>query len=911
MGPCDIKESGKAWNDGIDAFRKAFKQSGGKTTPSITFAVNEAKRLNPDLNFDVNSFVDPLVASLKEKGLVANTYKYGGEKTSSARTKVEKIVSKLDGLDKDQKKTMARKMFAEFVENGMLDETTVQNLYAEAAGLPSMTESMKAKIKQAAKSAQTSKAVEDEIKAKIKEMQAAKDANKGKLSEVDDKKFESEFTDLGQKRIAANKETMKAMEDVAQELIENKFWFHQLTDYMPLNLMNPNSLAKNVTGAVVDWTIRAIGNTIAPPVSRLVSVFTGIHSNKAGARLRGLKSANVGSKAALAWKHNKTDFMSELPEASHLKAIQSFKKAMDASGLERWKRLIGATLKVHPSLISKGLNVPDAMAFEAERAMELSAIAESKGLKGAEKKAFMLNPDEKSAEASMSQAKKVTFKQDLPNDPLGFFAGVKKLSSYDPHKHAKELVAEKKMSPLAANLSTGAINFLAKSTVPFIKTPINIMRNSQRLVLPEYVLARELYDAKSETDPVEKQRKIIDAVTKASVGFYFRYVAITMMAEGLMSGGYFDEDKETKDAVEQKIGGPNRFNYSAFMRGMTFRSMKPRKDDLYMDMSAAGATGVALAAYAHAYSAMDKSEIDLRAGYNKDLVKAIFSAPVEAGWANLSTSLDFTFFTGINQLQSAFLNRQGYERNKAGVNYLNNIFRGIVPSTVSKLSQQYDPYVKQTYDKDKTFGENLRNSFGVNYFFESSDLKNKYFSMADVGGAKKKKDHVLFDNYLGRVLSSEFNFGKIKKDEAPDVISKLYEESRKVEKDERNKLFPAGVSNKLSIPYTADDEDGTRMIAKVVLTNDQYEYFQEQTSNYRFLLAAPVVLSPEFDAMPFDEKTKQLDKIYAEGRKYALQDLKDQYPDIIKNKDTQYIEKDMSGGKKERKVFLGKNKGEE
>ncbi len=95
MSKCDIKSSAKAWNDGLDAFKKAYKQTGGKVKPSIRFAIDEIHAKNPDIDFDVDSFVNPLVESLKEKGLIKQDFSYEKKKAPDLKSKVEKLAEKI------------------------------------------------------------------------------------------------------------------------------------------------------------------------------------------------------------------------------------------------------------------------------------------------------------------------------------------------------------------------------------------------------------------------------------------------------------------------------------------------------------------------------------------------------------------------------------------------------------------------------------------------------------------------------------------------------------------------------------------------------------------------------------------------------------------------------------------------
>lgn len=871
-GPCDIKSSGKAWNDGVDAFRKAFKQSGGKTTKAIAFALEEIRRLNPDFEFDNKSFIDPLIASLKEKGLIEKSYQFRGERSVGNQRKIEKIAEKMQGLSPNEKKTFARKAFSKFEQDGVLTEQDVRNIYAEAVGVPAMDEKLTQQIGKTSKALQEAKAVDDEINKTIKEMQEAKDANDGKLKPDQDRAFSEKFKQLAQRKKEAQHAAMREQMAFSEMLMEKKFWLHQLTDYMPLNLMNPNSLAKNAFGAIADMMIRSIGNTMAPAVSKFTSIFTGVHSNPLGSKAIGAARSEAKAKAEAAWRYGHTEFSNELAPASHLNAAARLRRAMDATGFEKFKGIISALLKIHPNVISKGLTVPDAIVFEMVRFAELNRIADAKGLTGAEKDAFLLKPDDHSVEVAKGVAQRATFKQDLPS----WMSGISKISSYDPHEQTKKLIAAG-ASPLASKIRTGLYAVVLKSAVPFIKTPINIVRTASKVLLPEYELAEALIAAKNEKDAIERQRLIIEGTTKAAAGMFVRYVALQLVAQGLISAGYSDEDRKTKDLVEQEMGGPNRINLSALIRGLTFQDTKKKKGDNIVDLSSLGAFGIVMAVYAHAFNKYGKEEIKDRAYYNKNLLNSV-SVPWDLAWAQLSSSLDFTFFTGINQLQGAIQNKEGYEANQLATQYIANLFTGVLPSTYQKLSTQESPEVKKQFDKDLSFGENLANALGYRFAFYSDDLKNKYFSLAEKDkGALKKKNYMLFDNYMGRVLDAEMDFTKLSKSTEDSPVSRLYEATREVGKDDRDKLFPSSIADKIKVEFR---KKGKKIASDVQLTPDQHGYLQEQASNYRMMLATPYIMSNDFKTSDFETRTKVLQNYYNEGLKYSKNDLMKKYPEI-------------------------------
>jgi len=869
VNPCDIKTSGKAWNDGVDAFKKAFKQTSGKPGPSLKFAVDEVNRLHPDLNMDPKSFTDPMIAYLKEKGLVSNSYTYSAEKTSNKRSEVDKIVEKMSTLDPSQKKKFARDIFKSISEKGLLSNQEIKNAYADAVGLPAMNDHLEGIIKNTSKALLEDKAVEDEIQAEIKNMQADKESGDGKLTDKQDEEYRKKFEDLGKKRMASKKVVLANTQQFSQQLIEKKFWLHQLTDYMPLNLMNPNSLLKNASGAVADFYTRSLGNSIAPIISKLISLRSGINSNPFGARVKGALNSDIKGRAGAAWSTGSTEFNNELPMANHLKAVDAFRKASEAVGFDKLKKMIGATLKIHPAIIAKGLQVPDAIVFEMTKAGEINRIAEAKGLKGAEKEAFLLDPDDKTREIAINAAKEATFKQDVP-------AWLTKLSSYDPHERTKALIKEG-MSPMSAKMLTSARSIVQKSTFPFIKTPVNIMRTASKILLPEYQLIDNVLKARKETDPIEKQKLYVDGVSRAAAGFFLRGILLEMIYQGMISAGYNDEDKKTKDLVEQKAGGPNRINLSAFFRAISFRGVSERKGDIYGDLSALGATGIAGAIYAHNYNSMGAEEAKDRSEWSKSMTNAV-SVPVDLAMSSVATGLDQTFFTGLNQLQSAFRNEHGYERSQTGVNIASNIFTGIAPATYQKVSTQWDPNVKKQFDSDETFSGNLANALGYRFLFQSKDLKDKYYSLAEEeGGGLKKKRNVLFDNILGRVIESEFDFLKITKDKGDGPIERLYDASRSVGKEDRDKIMPNAISDELTVPYK---KKGKSRSVKVKLTDEQYDFIKNKASDYRMLASTGFIMSEEFKVMSFDEKAEVLSSLYAQGLKMAKEDLVAKYGNL-------------------------------
>ena len=875
MSKCDIKDSVEAWNDGVDAFKKAFLNTGGKTTESLNYAMNHIQEKHPDFEFEPSSFTNPIVSSLKSKGLVDENYNYKGkkEKISSVDKKIQKVADKLKGLPDAKKKEFAKKVYESFNEEGILNDQRVKNIYSDVAGLPSTDKSFDPIIEKTANDLQALNAIDEKIKETYKAIQAEKTEN-GKLSKEKDKEFTDRLTELANEREDAIDEHLKSSTAFAEKLQDKGFWLYDLGDFIRMNLMNPVSILKNITGTGFDAIVRNMSSMVASPISQFIlQPITKINSNPIGAKFRGAITSKALKQAGRTIKYGSNNPSNEIRRVNHLNAVTQFRKAMQSTGTGKVKNYLSAILKLHPDVISRSLGGPDAAVFETVLSSEINRIAESKGLKGAEKQAFMMSPDEKSLEIATEAANKATLRDKLP-------FGMDKLTNFNPREYEKKLL-EKNYTPLQAKTMSGVANLAITLSFPFIKTPVNIVRRSSKILLPELTLTQAVMKASHETDPTQKQKILLEGTTSAAVGFFIRNIALQMVAKGLISAGYSDEEKKTKDNVEQKTGGPNRVNYSAFIRGFMMQDMTERKTDKYVDLNSLGVAGIVLGAYAHAYNQYSKEDIEKQTQYTKDWSNVV-SVPKEAFFSQFAATLDYTFFSGFNQIVRAIENDQGYERSHYVANQLATIFGGIAPSTYQKLSTQVSPEVKKQYDKDLSFSENLANTFQYRFFFDDKDLKNKYFSLAEKeGGGVKKKQYMLFDNYFGRVLQAEFGVFKSTEAKTNNPVANLYEASREADKDSREKIFPAAISNEISIQSR---RNGKTKSQSVKLTDDQHAYLQKQASNYRMMLATPYIMSPDFKKHDYETKSKVLQSFYQEGLKYAKKDLQAAYPDIKSQK---------------------------
>ncbi len=72
-----LRDSPIAWNHSVKSFYNGFRLS-GDATKSIKYALNELKNKYPDIKFDIDSFINPIVEHMKKDGLIEDDYIYRG-----------------------------------------------------------------------------------------------------------------------------------------------------------------------------------------------------------------------------------------------------------------------------------------------------------------------------------------------------------------------------------------------------------------------------------------------------------------------------------------------------------------------------------------------------------------------------------------------------------------------------------------------------------------------------------------------------------------------------------------------------------------------------------------------------------------------------------------------------------------
>lgn len=977
---CDIKTLDEAWNTGIEAFEKSFSVSNDATN-ALKYAISEINKKHPNADFEINSFTDPIVESMKAEGLLKNDYhfnreskkktskqklditklaedifnekektapekkvkedltddeknkisfvskKYGkrldkagltellskevdGEKISAIienqmknedavksqekqievvskqesfeskivekektklKKKVEDIANKFSRLNSQDKETLARKIYDKIEAHGLLREGDVQDIYSSMLNIPSMSNIEKGNfVKEASQAKRNYNDALNKYEAKTKEINNL--IEKGQMTPEKEVELavelDSNYKDLQQKaRILDRKKR-----ELSQAISKRRHWEITMLDMAQLNLLSGNTLVSNVLGMTIDTGLRLPKN-ITSAVTRALLTYKNTGDKKQAVKQLASRTIGVAQRAKeAAYKAKEAALYGAeggnlgLPNQDHLSAVSAYKKFLQSTGKTKALNLAAFIFRLSPDIVKRGLSSPDAFFTEIIYGAELNRIAESKGLKGIEKKMFLQNPDQKSADIAKKISDDATLKTNVPGASMLNFDAYAK---YDAMmKYLPDNMVSRATARSVAFLMAAPVKFIA----PFVKTPINLIRIAAMYSIPGLQAGKTIYDYYNTDDAIEKQRIVTEGVAQMAVGFWIQKTAIAVILAGGISAGFKDDDEEVQDAIAEKLGGPNRVNYSAFIRALFGGSPEWQKGDSSVELRALGVLGLVLGTHAHAFNKYDKKT-------NEEF--GSFTSPNVSGeaLATLSSAVDNTFLSGANQFIEVLTSDDDNKLNKTKINAFSFLLTGIEPSWVQKISSSKEENVKRTYDKEVDIYENLYRTLGYKFLFDAidknKDMKNKVFGVSNANennledNAIKKKDYYLFDNELGRILFAESSVFKSKEIENTPV-SKLLDAAKEEEKSERSRLFPSavGTTQKLGKGYNAITVD---------LTPDQHEYLMRRASLMRVIMATPYINSEKFKEDSFEEKEESLKKFYLDGLELAKKQLVDKF----------------------------------
>lgn len=491
------------------------------------------------------------------------------------------------------------------------------------------------------------------------------------------KNTESEYTEDNMKELRRLKDEAekkyKTLAKYMMDITPKDFW-ETSGIMLQGNLLTPMSIITNPFSNALLMPLRFAEKALVTPIDALYSFITGKpRSVTMEGTVSGLKGFGMG--VAEAGKQIWTGLdVSDLKKAEVQRGFRPLRSLMQAwtgkdmplnakgkiSIGDRAMKVYEGLLGAPPEIMFRLLSLGDKPFLRMAEQSSLYRIAKSKGLKGKEFEKFMRFPDKKSYEEMQKTGQEATFQEESKIASL-FSSGISQLGKI----------------PYVG----GVFKFLAKTQMPYIKTPTNIISQTLDYAVPPISLAKALYHASK-----GNRRESLINLGKFGVGSMMIYGADYLYQNNIISPSPDERGKEKQKALRYQVFPPNSVNISALGRLQKGESTEPREGDEFISYSKMGIMGAMLNMRANLG---EKGWQEGKDGRNKDAMGYVHS--MVASFPDLASfSLEQSFLQGTTNLLEAI-------KDKEWDNWIAGTFNAVssipLPNSVAALNRVDREYI--------------------------------------------------------------------------------------------------------------------------------------------------------------------------------------------------------------------------
>jgi len=688
---------------------------------------------------------------------------------------------------------------------GKLTDERFEELYAKKIGYKELTSEDRQKIRELAKT----------------------------IVEVD--KFEEQVkNDFTSENISKYKSLLdkaqKANDDLQQYAQKPSNIWDTLISIMQGNLLSTLSLVTNVYsntvlqplrffstsfGAVVDRSVSQLAKTsllndsYKDKTIDLTELQKGYFTGAWNGALEGLKQLKTGTKAD---ERNLREINNQFSPVRAIARWAEKERTVDQKINDYVEGTLGWPAEVMFRLLNTG-DKPFRRAAEMARALE---IAKQKGLTGNDLKKFIMFPDAESATLIDKAGKEATFQQESASAKI------------------VQNVISKILDAIGNTpVIGGPLKLVAKSQIPFVKTPWNIMVETLDYAIPPLTIGRGIYNIKK-----GNKREGSVLIGKGITGLIIAAVAKELFINGLMS--WDEKDKEGKFRERQQLQydniPPNSLNISAIQRGLIGEGFEIKDGDTWINYTKLGVMGLLFDNYANNYfsNIKEKGLMPEQQEYWVDLFKTAPSV--------LSQSLDQSFLKGTNSLLNAIQDGGGKKTEQWIIETTGALSSIVYPNTFATVSKSADEFVRDTQSDE--FVEKLKNAYKVKLFLGDRLPPKVNLWGEKITGQPEGRNKFMY--YL-------FDPSKFKEVDTESFKYKLYSE------------WKGDNFNDEWLPSIPQREISYRKV-KIPLDSKQYEEFATYVGEERYNLVSTYMNSAAFKVHDREKKIEKLKDLYQEGR---------------------------------------------
>lgn len=728
---------------------------------------------------------------------------------------VDKWEKRLTNLTPERRKKLLADSIMEIERSGMLSEEAFKKLYSEALGLPTVTPELSAHVTKLVNTINDGEDAMANVK-KLLDNNAPKEDIKAALAELEKKMFAAR----------------QANDELSNYFKGEKRLGNTLGAILQGNLLTSMSVIQSLYSNVIMLPLRTINRGLASSMDYMESKIAKIAGTEK------LFKEQRTADALAYWKGRsqyifpaaKTGFKELLygiptENLSHRdisQKLEPFKAAAKfyegLSGEEKqtvYQQLNNfseALFGIPAAGMFRLLNLTDTPFTDSSRKALARELGVLNGLKGNELEKFILEPDAIDAEKINEEALSQTYQQGG-----GAIQDLQRRLAFEEYfmKNSPKLLGD-------------AIKVLTTAVKPYIKTPLNIVKDVFEWSLPQYSFIMGVsYAMKGE------RRMANDMMAKAVVGLTIQSAYQILVQNNLVQPPIRKNDPDKDKKIIYENTKPNSINITGLQRMLTGGSPATLETDEWWDLTKMGVPGIVMGVQASLHNSESKDM-----GMLEKLGKTSLYT--------VKSSFDMSFLQGTNMLLNAIGNGERDE-NKWIVAMSEALSSIAIPNTISSISKAGDTYIDES--KNIELRDKLRENFKGRLF-----MKKENPSLVTMWGEKVKRVpegenpyvYMLFDIRKGRKIATN------------SIGYKLYDIWEKLpnEDPDKDKLFP-------SIPKSVFSYKKE----KIDLTPELYESYQMHIGINRKRAADRYVNSVEFTKDSLEAKVKKLQKFYEDGMK--------------------------------------------
>ena len=470
------------------------------------------------------------------------------------------------------------------------------------------------------------------------------------------------------------------------------------------NLLTTMSQITNIGANMVNAIGKVGVDIIALPVERLVSKFgfdTPDRQYSIAAYMYGMKRFGDGVVEAIdEIMTGQTDDVTEWRVNRGFAPFRSFMAAIGKGDLpitqegnsipvsQRMKLMVQGTFGIPAEVMFRLLSLGDTPFRRMVEGIELYQAGMAQGLEGDALKQFVKHPTKADRMKAEEEGRKLTFQEPTVAS-----------------RAAEDLVMLlEKVSSGLFNWIPGvdgraASSFLIRSTVPYVRTPANILYDTLTFVTPYVAIPRMMNDlAKGDA------RGASQNFAKLMIGSMVGQTTALLIKEGLISGALDWEDDEEKNIAYDQFP-PSSINVTGLQRMLNGEDPAHQPDDYFIGYNKLGVAGAIMGAI---IKGIDKEEIRNRdysgTGYVTHTIQDAFGV---GAFSSIAHMMDQSFLQGVNGLVNVMASSDADDFQRNFERWFGTAFQAVsataLPNQLSAMyraDREYLPDVRLTKDMD-------------------------------------------------------------------------------------------------------------------------------------------------------------------------------------------------------------------